>query len=174
MGQLMAFEHRGFWQPMDTLRDKNLLEELWASGKAPWKVVVKPPPPRSGQVSGAASASSSPATPASRAAGWRCGCSGAARRSRAWRCRRPPTPSLFDAAGVGAGMTQPSRRHPRCRPSLARIVSARPPEIVFHLAAQPLVRASYRDPLETFVDQRHGHGSRAGGAARASTACASS
>ncbi len=37
-GQLMAFEHNGFWQPMDTLREKNLLEELWLSGKAPWKV----------------------------------------------------------------------------------------------------------------------------------------
>jgi glucose-1-phosphate cytidylyltransferase len=36
-GQLMAFEHGGFWQPMDTLREKHLLEELWASGKAPWK-----------------------------------------------------------------------------------------------------------------------------------------
>jgi glucose-1-phosphate cytidylyltransferase len=36
-GQLMAFEHTGFWQPMDTLREKNLLEELWSSGKAPWK-----------------------------------------------------------------------------------------------------------------------------------------
>jgi len=36
-GQLMAFEHEGFWQPMDTLRDKLLLEELWASGRAPWK-----------------------------------------------------------------------------------------------------------------------------------------
>jgi glucose-1-phosphate cytidylyltransferase len=36
-GELMAFEHTGFWQPMDTLRDKHLLEELWASGKAPWK-----------------------------------------------------------------------------------------------------------------------------------------
>jgi len=36
--QLMAFEHRGFWQPMDTLREKNLLEELWDSGKAPWKI----------------------------------------------------------------------------------------------------------------------------------------
>lgn len=36
-GQLMAYEHHGFWQPMDTLRDKNYLEELWASGKAPWK-----------------------------------------------------------------------------------------------------------------------------------------
>ena len=37
MGQLMAYEHAGFWQPMDTLRDKNYLEELWASGRAPWK-----------------------------------------------------------------------------------------------------------------------------------------
>lgn len=36
-GELMAFEHQGFWQPMDTLRDKHHLEELWASEKAPWK-----------------------------------------------------------------------------------------------------------------------------------------
>jgi glucose-1-phosphate cytidylyltransferase len=36
-GQLQSFFHSGFWQPMDTLRDKNHLEELWASGKAPWK-----------------------------------------------------------------------------------------------------------------------------------------
>ena len=37
-GQLGAFRHRGFWQPMDTLRDKRRLEELWDSGVAPWKV----------------------------------------------------------------------------------------------------------------------------------------
>lgn len=37
-GQLAAFSHEGFWQPMDTLRDKIHLEELWQSGKAPWKV----------------------------------------------------------------------------------------------------------------------------------------
>ena len=36
-GQLQAFFHTGFWQPMDTLRDKNHLDELWASGSAPWK-----------------------------------------------------------------------------------------------------------------------------------------
>jgi glucose-1-phosphate cytidylyltransferase len=36
-GEVMAYEHHGFWQPMDTLRDKSYLEELWASGKAPWK-----------------------------------------------------------------------------------------------------------------------------------------
>ena len=37
-GQLGAYKHEGFWQPMDTLRDKNELERLWASGNAPWKV----------------------------------------------------------------------------------------------------------------------------------------
>ncbi len=36
-GELMAYEHRGFWQPMDTLREKNQLEELWQSGEAPWR-----------------------------------------------------------------------------------------------------------------------------------------
>ena len=37
-GEMMAFEHHGFWQPMDTLRDKNQLEDLWTSGRAPWKI----------------------------------------------------------------------------------------------------------------------------------------
>ncbi len=37
-GQLAAYQHTGFWQPMDTLRDKIHLEELWATGQAPWKV----------------------------------------------------------------------------------------------------------------------------------------
>jgi len=35
--EIMAYQHHGFWQPMDTLRDKNHLEELWSSGNAPWK-----------------------------------------------------------------------------------------------------------------------------------------
>ena len=38
VGEMMAYEHKGFWQPMDTLREKNLLEELWTSSNAPWKV----------------------------------------------------------------------------------------------------------------------------------------
>lgn len=38
MGQIVAFEHEGFWQSMDTLREKNLLEELWKNGDAPWKI----------------------------------------------------------------------------------------------------------------------------------------
>ena len=37
-GQLAAYQHAGFWQPMDTMRDKYNLEELWSSGKAPWKI----------------------------------------------------------------------------------------------------------------------------------------
>jgi len=37
-GEMSAFEHNGFWQPMDTLRDKNYLEELWLTNEAPWKV----------------------------------------------------------------------------------------------------------------------------------------
>jgi glucose-1-phosphate cytidylyltransferase len=36
-GELMAYEHTGFWQPMDTLREKHYLEQLWAEDKAPWK-----------------------------------------------------------------------------------------------------------------------------------------
>jgi glucose-1-phosphate cytidylyltransferase len=36
-GELSAFVHEGFWQPMDTLRERNLLEDLWRSGRAPWK-----------------------------------------------------------------------------------------------------------------------------------------
>ncbi|VVE01323.1 glucose-1-phosphate cytidylyltransferase [Pandoraea anhela] len=37
-GQMQAWFHKGFWQPMDTLRDKNHLEDLWNSGQAPWKI----------------------------------------------------------------------------------------------------------------------------------------
>ena len=38
LGQLSAYRHKGFWQPMDTLRDRSRLEELWGSGQAPWKL----------------------------------------------------------------------------------------------------------------------------------------
>ena len=37
-GQVGGYQHRGFWQAMDTLRDKNQLEDLWSSGRAPWRV----------------------------------------------------------------------------------------------------------------------------------------
>jgi glucose-1-phosphate cytidylyltransferase len=45
-GQLAAYRHTGFWQPMDTLRDKKLLEDLWATGQAPWKTWGNGPEPR--------------------------------------------------------------------------------------------------------------------------------
>ena len=38
LGELSAYRHEGFWQPMDTLRDKHVLEDIWASGKAPWQI----------------------------------------------------------------------------------------------------------------------------------------
>jgi glucose-1-phosphate cytidylyltransferase len=41
-GQLMAFRHEGFWQAMDTVRDKKVLEELWDAGSPPWRTVRKP------------------------------------------------------------------------------------------------------------------------------------
>jgi glucose-1-phosphate cytidylyltransferase len=37
-GELASYKHEGFWHPMDTLREKNFLENLWNDGKAPWKV----------------------------------------------------------------------------------------------------------------------------------------
>jgi glucose-1-phosphate cytidylyltransferase len=61
-GQLRAYKHSGFWQPMDTLRDKLQLESLWNSGHAPWKVWGS-------TASGRASVSSLPGTPALRVAG---------------------------------------------------------------------------------------------------------
>jgi glucose-1-phosphate cytidylyltransferase len=38
MGKLSAFRHKGFWFPMDTLRDKNVLDDMWKSGQAEWKI----------------------------------------------------------------------------------------------------------------------------------------
>ena len=42
-GQLMAYRHYGFWSCMDTLKEKNMLEEVWASGDAPWKTWLDEP-----------------------------------------------------------------------------------------------------------------------------------
>lgn len=37
-GKLSCYRHKGFWRPMDTLRDKQALDQLWSDGKAPWKI----------------------------------------------------------------------------------------------------------------------------------------
>lgn len=63
----------------------------------------------------------------------------------------PPTnPSFFECAGVGARLASDTRADIRDRSALKSALAAARPEVVFHLAAQPLVRQSYRDPLQTF------------------------
>ena len=66
--------------------------------------------------------------------------------------RVPTSPSFFEAAGVGDGMRSSSEfADVRERAAVERIVAAAEPEVVFHLAAQPLVRLSYREPVETYA-----------------------
>ncbi len=61
-GQLMAYRHEGFWQPMDTLREKELLESLWQSGGAPWKIEKRPVSAEIGDVPGRKKAKSDSVT----------------------------------------------------------------------------------------------------------------
>ena len=128
-GQLACYRHEGFWQAMDTLRDRNHLEELWSSGaprggrgrSATMSELGSAPTRPSTRPSGATAACSSPATRASRARGWRCGCSRSARSVTgllARACRR--SPSLYELARVGEGMESDRRRHPRPRGGRAR------------------------------------------------------
>ena len=107
----MAFEHDGFWQPMDTLRDKNLLEELWAVGQGALEDLVSVRPDAT---SGAASASSSPATPASRALA-RALAAAAGRRGRRAIALAPPTDAepVRRCSASATRMARPRRRHPR-------------------------------------------------------------
>ena len=69
----------------------------------------------------------------------------------------PTTPSLFDTARIGDGIRS-TIGDVADRRALRAALAAHRPEIVFHLAAQALVRRSYADPVETFADQCHGHG----------------
>ena len=165
-GQLMAYRHDGFWQPMDTLRDKNLLEELWAAGKAPWKSVVSP-------IRGF----------------WRgrrvlltghTGFKGGwlalwLQRLGAEVDRLAPLPA-DDAEPVRArGLAPRHRRRPtrdiRDRAGGARRGARHAPEIVLHLAAQPLVARSYREPVETFATNVMGTAHLLEARARRATAC---
>ena len=153
--------HRGFWQPMDTLRDKNharralgvrqgALEDLVNADRADfWR----------------ASASSSPATPASRALACALaaqlgaevtGFALAADRAEPSSHVAPMSPRLIDSASPTCAMptlSPPWRVEPR-------------PEVVFHLAAQSLVRASLSRAGRDLRDQRDGHGEPARGRSR--------
>ena len=167
-GQLRAYRHHGFWQPMDTLRDKTHLEELWACGQGALEDLVMP-----ARRSGTASASSSPATPASRAAGSALWLDALGAEVTGYALE-PPTDAepLSRLRGLGSEIVSASRRHARSRGPRARRSRDARPEVVFHLAAQSLVRPSYDDPVETLRDQRHGHGPRARGGAPRAPACA--
>ena len=152
-----AYRHEGFWQAMDTLRDRNQLEELWSSGKAPWRtgtgdderhrcgacsavdpdfwrgrrVLLDRPHRLQGRLAGAVAA--------------------VARRSgrRASRCDVPTEPSLYELARVGRGHGEHRGRRARSRG--ARGGGRRgAPEIVIHMAAQSLVRRSFAEPRETY------------------------
>ena len=152
---------------MDTLRDKNLLEELWQSGQAPWKTLVSDARRTCRRRrSGAASASCSPATPASRAPGSRSGCAGSAPRSPGSRwppTSRPACSSWLDVeTTIASTHRRPARRRARCA---AAVRAARPrgrlPPRRAGAGARELPRAA-RD----LRDQRDGHGAPARRAAR--------
>ena len=121
-----------------------------------------------------AGASSSPATPGSRARGSRSGCTHLGAEVTGYALEPPTEPSLFDALRAGRARA-PQRRATFATPSAlqAELRAARP-EVVFHLAAQPLVRASYIRPRETFDDERDGHRQRARGGPRLPTSVAAS
>ena len=136
-GQLAAYRHRGFWQPMDTLRDKRTLEDLWESGAAPWKTLV--------MFGGAYR----------RPAGLRHrphGVQGVVAELLAHDPRAPRSPgtrssrrrSRASSRRLGSdGLVRHVVADVRDEERLARELAAARPEVVFHLAAQPIVRESY-------------------------------
>ena len=160
-GELMAYRHTGFWQPMDTLRDKNLLETLWASRPGALEAVVNARPPASGGAAGCWS----PAIPASRAPGWRCCCTGWAPRSPASRCRRTPSRTPSTCCGwrrcwrpTTAPISATARRWRRWSARHARDRAAP--------GGAGLRARGYAEPAATFATNVDGHGPCAGGAAR--------
>ena len=163
-GSSMAFEHHGFWQPMDTLRDKNQLEELWA--------VRARRPGRSGERERrfwAARASSSPGHTGFKGGWLALWLHAARRRSPRLRPRAADRPELCSRPPVSS-TGSPRTRAPTSRISRSSWHSSAPhPEVVFHLAAQPLGARELSRPARHARQQCHGHGARAGGGARGRT-----
>ena len=165
----------GFWQPMDTLRDKPARRPVGSrarrrgrSGDVSW-------PRRRSRRAGVRRRVLVTGHTGFKGAWLASGSRAWARGSPATRWRPSTPPSLFDARRA-----RPARRRRvvgdvRDAAAIARARRAEPrPEVVFHLAAQALVRRSLRRPGRDLRDQRHGHGARARGRARARRRCAPS
>ena len=140
-GQLVAYRHDGFWQPMDTYREFTMLNELWASGQAPWKVWSRMTwADRSVLVTGATGFVGS------------------------WLTRRlvddgADVVALVLDARPAVGARPQRHGRPRQRASTARSrtparwhgrSSAHEVDTVFHLGAQTIVGTAHRDPVATF------------------------
>ena len=156
-GELMAYQHDGFWFCMDTPRDYSSCSNDCGSGRGavgglgPSDAIVPGRAYRGRRVLVTGHTGFK--------GGWLAlWLARARRRGDRLRRRRPTTPSLFDAAALAsAGRVTSTATCATCD-ALAAVWRDGAARVVFHLAAQPLVRASYRDPLETLADQRHGHG----------------
>lgn len=140
--QLKAFEHEGFWHPMDTLRDKNHLEALWQSGR---------PHGSNGPECGFLARQTRPRHRTHRFQRQLADPVAAKPRRASQRLSLDPStePSLFELARVHEGIND-QRGDLRDLGALLEIIADTEPEIVLHLAAQPLVREGYRDPLGTY------------------------
>jgi CDP-glucose 4,6-dehydratase len=193
--QLAAFKHEGFWQPMDTLRDKIYLEELWAKDEVPWRIWTEEtklsafepesqPAAKTGRefkVAGYAEKTrqEEPAvqTPAVAVAkvcssdlnetfwrGKRVLVTGHTGFKGAWLCLMlkqlgaevfgyalaPSASSLYELAGIDELVTS-TEGDVRDLDQLKTTMRACAPQIVIHMAAQALVRPSYRDPVNTYA-----------------------
>jgi hypothetical protein len=138
-GELTVYKHQGFWQPMDTLRDKNQLEELWDADKAPVEnLVINPSFWKDKRVFVTGHTGFK--------GGWICLWLKHLGAEVIGYSLEPATvPSLFEVANVGEGM-QSIIGDIRDDAKLSKAISESNPDLVIHMAAQPLVRYSYAQP----------------------------
>ena len=144
-GELMSYRHTGFWQCMDTVREKEMLEKLWSSGNAPWKVwyMMLDLNFYKGKHVFVTGHTGFKGT-------WLCRMLvGAGAVVTGYSLEAPTKPNLFSLAGLEGKMTS-IIGDIRDMAALKAAFDAAKPEIVLHLAAQPIVRDSYKDPVYTY------------------------
>ncbi len=148
-GQLNAFKHEGFWYAMDTLRDKNYLEDEWATGKAAWKLwelmtihkkLIDSYKGKTVLITGHTGFKGS----------WLALWLESLGAEVIGYSLDPPTdPSVFQVTGLSERMIDIRGDILDCNKVFETVKKYRP-DFIFHLAAQPLVRLSYKNPLDTF------------------------